>query len=214
MKRVLKVIGWLFLWLISFWSFLVITFPAEAAKGWMTDRLEKRLNAKLSIEELSMRWNFGLRLKGISIISGQQSAVGSQEPSALSPQPSAFNVNLASLNIEPRLLSVIRLKPEIAFTGSPSSGGSFTGSYASEGLSLSFKDVLFKDFTISDLPVPSTAMFSGTGRFKLVNGRGTIEIEVNGIPGGKQRITTPAGEGPGLDGKLKVTVSMPGLNLP
>ena len=54
-------------------------------------------------------------------------------------------------------------------------------------------------------------MFSGSGKFKLVKGKGRIEIKVNGIPGWEQRITAPAGEGAGLDGRLKVTVSMPGL---
>ena len=234
MKFFFKIIGWLFLWLIFFWSFLVITFPAKAAKGWLTDRLEKRLNAKVSTEELGMRWNLDLRLRGISIIRGQWSVVRDQEGTVqLLPSPSLlkrgsegefiksglspkdeigdFTIKLASLNVEPRLLSLIRLKPEIAFTGSPSSGGSFTGSYEPEGLSLSFKDVLFKDFTIASLPVPSVAMFSGSGRFKLVKGKGTIEVEINGIPGGKQRAAIPGGEGVGLDGKLKITVSLPGL---
>lgn len=206
MKRLFKVIGWSFLWLIFFWSFLVISFPAKTAKGWLTDRLEKGLNARVSIEELNMRWDLDLRLKGISI-EGQEPEAGSQEASV-------FSVKLTSLDVEPRLLSLIRLKPEIDFTGSPSSGGNFTGSYDQEVLSLSFKNVLFKDFTIASLPVPSVALFSGSGRLKLVKGKGMIEVEINGIPGGKQRTTAPGGEGPGLDGKLKVTVSIPGLNLP
>lgn len=217
MKNFFKIVGWLFLWLIFFWSFLVITFPADAAKVWVADRFGKRLNAEVSIEEVSMRWNFCLRLKGISIIRGQGSVVSGQEGTAQLPPEDVRDgiaIKVASLDIEPRLLSLIRLKTEIAFTGNPSSGGIFSGSYASEAISLSFKDVLFKDFTIADLPVPSTAMFSGSGRFTLAKGKGTIEVEVNGIPGGKQRTVASGGDGPGLDGKLKVTVSMPGLNLP
>ncbi|MEK7852132.1 MAG: hypothetical protein AAB275_09635, partial [Deltaproteobacteria bacterium] len=217
-KRIFKVIGWSFLWLISFWSFLIISFPAKTAKGWLTDRLEKGLNAKVSIEEMNMRWNLDLRLRGISIIRGQGSVVSGQEY----PLPQGegggdegvFTIKIGLLTANPRLLSLIRLEPEIAFTGSPSSGGNLTGSYDPEGLSLSFKDILFKDFTIATLPVPSTAMFSGSGRLKFVKGKGTIEVEVNGIPGGKQRTMAPGGEGPGLDGKLKVTVSIPGVNLP
>lgn len=214
MKKLFKVIGWSFIWLTSFWSFLVITFPADAAKVWVADRFGKRLNAEVSIEEVSMRWNFCLRLKGISIIRGQGSVVSGQEGTAQLPPEDVRDgiaIKVASLDIEPRLLSLIRLKTEIAFTGNPSSGGNFTGSYDPEGLSLSFKGVLFKDFAIATLPIPSTAMFSGSGRFKLVKGKGTIEIEVSGIPGGIQRTTAPGGEGPGLDGKLKITASLPGL---
>lgn len=185
---------------------MVITFPAKTAKGWLTDRLEKKLNAGVSIEELGMRWNFGLRLKGISIL--QVPGAGGRG----SEEKPEFNIKIDSLNVNPNLFSLLRFKPEVAFRGQTPSGGDFSGSYAVEGLSLSFKDILFKDFTVSSLPVPSTAMFSGSGRFKLVKGKGTIEIEVNGIPGGKQRFAAPAGEGAGLDGKLKITASLPGLS--
>ena len=52
---------------------------------------------------------------------------------------------------------------------------------------------------------------SGSGRLKFVTGNGMIDTEVDGVPGGKQRLRIPAGEGLGLDGKLKITVSLPKL---
>lgn len=203
MKRFIKIIGWSFLWLIFVWTFAIIGFPAKTAKYWLIGNLEKGLNAKVSIEELRLRWNLGVRLKGISI-NGWQSAVSSQEPST-------FNVQLASLDIKLGLFSLIRLKPEIDFYGGTPSGGDFSGAYDTEELSLSFKEISFKDVSISTLPVPSAATVSGSGRMKLIKGKGMIEIEIEGIPGGKQRAKVPGGEGPGLDGKLLVKVLLPKL---
>lgn len=203
MKRFIKIIGWSFLWLIFVWTFLIIGFPAKTAKYWLIDSLEKGLNAKVSIEELRLRWNLGVRFKGISI-NGRQSAVSSQEPSA-------FNVQLASLDIKPGLFSLIRLKPEIDFYGGTPSGGDFSGAYDTGELSLSFKEISFKDVSISTLPVPSAATVSGSGRLKLIKGKGMIEVEIDGIPGGKQRAKVPGGEGPGLDGRLLIKVLLPKL---
>lgn len=203
MKRFIKIIGWSFLWLIFVWTFLIIGFPAKTAKDWLIDSLEKGLNAEASIDELHLKWNLGVRLKEISI-NGRQSSVSSQEPST-------FNVQLASLDIKPRLFSLIRLKPEIDFYGDTPSGGNFSGSSNSKELSLSFKDISFKDISIAALPVPSAATVSGSGKLKLIKGKGMIEIEIDGIPGGKQRAKVFGGEGPGLDGKLLVKVLLPKL---
>jgi len=150
-----------------------------------------------------LKWNLGIRLKEISI-TGRQSAVGSQEPST-------FNLQLASMDIKPGLFSLIRLKPGIDFYGSTPSGGDFSGAYDTGELSLSFKDVSFKDVSIATLPVPSAATVSGSGKLKLIKGKGMIEIEIDGIPGGKQRAKVSGGDGPGLDGKLLVKVLLPKL---
>jgi len=208
-KMTLKIIGWAFLWLIFVWTFVIIGFPAKTAKDWLTDQLEKGLDAKVSIEELRLRWNLGVRLKGISITS-QESEVGAYGHTPLR-EPSAFNVKLASLNIEPSLFTLIRLKPEIDFYGGTPSGGDFSGAYDTEELSLSFKEISFKDVSISTLPVPSAATVSGSGRLKLIKGKGLIEIEIDGMSGGKQRAKVTGGENPGVDGKLKVAVSLPKL---
>lgn len=207
-KRLLMMLSWSVLWLVFFWTFLIIGFPSEAARGWIADKLGKGLNANVFIEGMKIMWDLDVKLKGIAI-SNQESAVGSQEPSALSPQPSTFGVKLHSLNIEPRLISLIRLKPEIDFNGSTPTGGSFSGSYNPDNLSVSFKDISFKDVSISTIPVPSAASMGGSGDLKFSKGKGTIEVEVDGIPGGRQRLKVSGGENPGLDGKLKITVSLP-----
>jgi hypothetical protein len=48
---------------------------------------------------------------------------------------------------------------------------------------------------------------NGSGRLKVVAGTGSIDAEVDGVPGGRQRFKVSGGERPGLDGKVKVSVS-------
>ena len=193
LRRWFKGLSWSFLWVLLFWTFLVIGLPTEAAKGWLAERLGHGFDAKVSVEELDIRWNFGIMLKGVSLTS----------------QASAMR--LEWLKVQPRLSSLISVKPEMDFSGGTSSGGHLSGSYHSGELSLSFKDISFKDFSTATLPVPSSATMSGSGRLKFVTGNGTIDTEVDGVPGGKQRLRIPGGEGLGLDGKLKITVSLPKL---
>ena len=209
-NRLIKIAGWCILWLLFFWVFLFIGFPEDTARDWLAERLGKEINARVLIEELRIDWDLDVKIKGISI-SREQPAVGSQEPSALSFQPSAFNVLFTSLDIRPKLLSLIRLKPALDFSASIPSGGEISGSYNPAEFSISFKDISLKDISISTLPVPSGTTATGSGRFKLIKGKGMVEIEVEGVPGGKQKIRAPGGESPGLDGKLKVIVSLPKL---
>jgi len=224
-NRLIKIAGWFTLWLLFFWVFLFTGFPEDTARDWLAERLGKEINAGVSIEELRINWDLDVEIKGISIISGQGSGARGQEPSALSLQPSAlslqpsalslqpsaFSVQLTSLDIRPELLSLIRLKPALDFNANTPSGGDISGSYNPAELSISFKDISFKDISISTLPVPSGTTATGSGIFKFIKGKGTVEIEVEGVPGGKQKLTAPGGESPGLDGKLKVTVSLPKL---
>jgi hypothetical protein len=128
---------------------------------------------------------------------------------SLTSQASAMR--LEWLQVQPRLSGLISVKPEMDFSGGTPSGGHLSGSYQSGELSLSFNDISFKDFSTATLPVPSSATMSGSGRLKFVTGNGTIDAEVDGVPGGKQRLRIPGGEGLGLDGKLKITVSLPKL---
>lgn len=195
-NRLIKIAGWGTLWLLFFWGFLVAGFPQDIAKDWVAERLGKEIRAKVSIEELRIKWNLDVKVRGISI-NAQDS--------------SAFIVNLASLDIRPKVLSLIRLKPALEFNAGTPSNGIISGSYDPAELSISFKDISFKDINISTLPVPSETTASGSGRFKLLKGKGKVEIEVDGVPGGKQKLTVPGGESPGLDGKLKVTASLPKL---
>lgn len=202
-NRLIKIAGWSTLWLIFLWVFLVIGFPKETARDWLAESLGKGTNARVSIGELRLKWDLDVKIKEISI-NGQQPAVTSQEPAA-------FTVKLASLDISPKLLSLIRLKPALDFNASTPSGGNISGSYNTDELSISFKDVSFKDISISTLPVPSGTTANGSGRFKLIKGKGMVEVEVDGVPGGKQRLKIPGDESSRLDGKLKVTVSLPKL---
>ncbi len=203
-NRLIKIAGWATLWLLFFWAFLFTGFPEDTVRDWLAERLGKEINARVSIEELRINWILDVKIKGISIIRGQ-------EPSALSLQPSTFSVQLTSLDIRPKLLSIMRLKPSLGLNASTPSGGDISGSYNPAELSISFKDISFKDISISTLPIPSGTTATGNGIFKLIKGKGTVEVEVEGIPGGKQKLTAPGGESPGLDGKLKVTVSLPKL---
>src|SRR4030066_2126451 len=147
-NRLIKIAGWCILWLLFFWGFLISGFPHDTAKEWVAERLGKEIGAKVSIEELRIKWNLDVKIKGISIISGQWSGVRGQEPSA-------FSVQLTSLDIRPKALSLIRLKPALDFSASTPSGGEISGSYNPAELSISFKDISFKDINISTLPVPS-----------------------------------------------------------
>ena len=171
----------------------MIGLPTEAAKGWLAERLGHRFDTKVSIEDLDIRWNLGMMLKGVSLTSQEST------------------MRLEWLKVQPRLSGLISVKPEMDFSGGTSSGGYLSGSYDSRDLSLSFKDISFKDFSTATLPVPPSATMSGSGRLKFVTGNGTIDTEVDGIPGGKQRLRIPGGEGLGLDGNLKITVSLPKL---
>jgi hypothetical protein len=157
LRRWLRGLSWSFLWILLFWTFLVIGLPTEAAKGWLAERLGHGFNAKVSVEELQIRWNLGIVLKGVSLTS------------------QASTMRLEWLKVQPRLSGLISVKPEMDFSGGTSSGGNLSG------------------------------------RLKFVTGNGTIDTEVDGVPGGKQRLRIPGGEGLGLDGNLKITVSLPKL---
>lgn len=194
-NRLIKIAGWSALWLIFFWGFLIAGFPEERAKDWLTERIGKEINADISIAELHLKWDLDVQVSGISIN-------GSKEQSD-------FSVQLAALNIRPKLLSLIKLAPAFDFNADTPSGGDISGFYGPSELSISFKDVSFKEISISSLPVPSDTKATGSGMFKLIKGKGVIDIEVDGIPGGKQKIKVPGGDSPGLDGKLRLTVSLP-----
>ena len=209
-NRLIKIAGWCILWLLFFWGFLFSGFPEDTARDWLAERLGKEINARVSIEELRINWILDVKIKGISIISGQGSEVSTLK-GIKGQEPSAFSVQLTSLDIRPKLLNLMRLKPALDFNTSTPSGGDISGSYNPAELSISFKDISFKDISISTLPVPSGTTATGSGIFKLIKGKGTVEIEVEGVPGGKQKLTAPGGESPGLDGKLKVMVSLPKL---
>ena len=44
---------------------------------------------------------------------------------------------------------------------------------------------------------------------KVVTSNGTIDAEIDGIPGGRQKLKMPGGTRPAVDGKLKIAVSLP-----
>jgi type II secretion system protein N len=186
-------LSWLLLWVLLFWTFLVIGLPTEAARDWLVERLGHGLDVKVSVEELDIGWNLGLKLKEVSLAN------------------QASMMRLKWVTVQPRLSGLISAKPEMDFSGGTSSGGYLSGSYLSGELSLSFKDISFKDFSAATLPVPSSTTMSGSGKLKFVTSNGTIDIEVDGVPGGTQRLRIPGGEGLGLDGKLKIAVSLPKL---
>lgn len=196
------------LWLAFFWTFLLIGFPAQTAKGWLAERLGQGFDANVSIEELHITWNLALRLTGVSIA---RQASESGPPPAGPRSGEGLTIRLDSLQIEPRLAGLVPVKPEVGFRGSTPSGGSLSGSYKSGEVTLSFKDISFNDAKIGTPPLPSGATMSGAGRLKVVAGKGTIDTEVDGVPGGKQRLRMLGGEGPGLDGKLRITISLPKL---
>lgn len=196
-NRLIKIVGWSALWLIFFWGFLIAGFPEEMAKDWLTDRIGKEINADVSIAELRIKWNLDVQVSDISIS-------GSKEQSD-------FSVQLADLNISPKLLSLIKLTPAFDFNASSPSGGDISGLYGPSALSVSFKDISSKEISISSIPAPSGTTATGSAIFNIIKGKGMIDIEVDGIPGGKQKIKVPGGDSPGLDGKLRLTISLPRL---
>ncbi|MEK6545579.1 MAG: hypothetical protein AABZ28_03505 [Nitrospinota bacterium] len=196
MKKTLKIAGWSLLWLAFFWLFLIAGFPIETTKGWLTRMIEKEFKVSMSIERLRINWNLNIAIKGVSINSTRENE---------------FTLKIGKLNIAPQWAGLIRLKPAIKYHGNTPSGGDFSGYYNSDELSLSFKEISFLDISISSILLPSTAIVNGSGRLKLTKDNGIIEIEVDGIPGGRQRLRISGGEKPGLNGKLSVAVTLPKL---
>ena len=176
----------------------------ETAKGWLADRLGQEFDAAFSFEELHVRWNLGVRLKGISI----ENPPFKRPPSATG-SADGFTMRLDSFRADPRLFSLISGKPDIDFIGDTSSGGQLSGSYAAGALSFSFRDVSFKDLSIAAIPLPSNTTLRGSGTLKVVPGNGTIDTEIDGVPGGKQRLKIPGGT---AHGKLTIVVSLPTLS--
>lgn len=192
-NRLIKIFVWSLLWLVFFWTFLIVGLPTDSAKDWLAERVGREINAKVSIEELRVRWNLNVKINGISINRGQDSS-------------ETIKIKLSSLIIEPELFSLIRRKPALEFNAETPSGGTISGSYDPSELSISFKDLSFKDISIAALPVPSGTSATGSGKIKLIKGKGNIEIEADGMPGGKQKFKI---DSPGADGKIKITVSLP-----
>ena len=205
-SRILNRACWSVLWIVFFWVFLVIGLPTEEARDWLVERLGRHFDATFAIEELRVRWNLGVSLKGISITS---------RPSESRPFPGGqaidqdFGVRLDVLNVEPRLSSLMLAKPDMDFNGSTPSGGRLAGSYKSGELYLSFQDMGAKDFMSATSLLPAGSTMRGSGRLRLVTGNATIDTEVDGIPGAHQRLKIVGGKSPGFDGKLKITVSLP-----
>ncbi len=198
----MTIIGWSSLWIGSFWGFFLAGFPAETARSWLAGKLGQTLHASVSIDEVHIRWNLDLGLTGLSV-ANQASDAGVPGD----PAPQAFMMKLNSLTLGPTLSSLASFQPEIGFRADTSSGGYVSGSYKSGEVTLFFKDVSSKDFTLAALPLPPTATMNGSGRLKVVTGTGSIDAEVDGVPGGRQRFKVSGGERPGLDGKVKVSVS-------
>lgn len=207
MKRIYKILAWSILWLAAFWIFFIIQFPAETVRGWLVYKLENRLNVRVSVEKLTLKWNLDMELMGISI---SDRGHGSKTSEASHPlEAMAFTLKISRLTIIPSLPSLMRMKPEVDFNGNAPSGGIFSGSYHAGELSISFKDVSFKDLIIPAFSLPSATTIGGSGRLKTVKDKGIIEVEMDGIPGGRQRVKVPGGEGPGLEGRVKITVLLP-----
>jgi type II secretion system protein N len=192
-KRLFKIAGWTFLWLIFFWTFLVIGFPKESARDWLAGRLEREINARVSIEELTVMWNLGVKLNGISVEKSGENG---------------FLLKIDSLKVRPRLLSLIGLRPIIDFMAYTPSGGDFSGLYKNGMIEIAFSEVPFKDIGIASIPAPSAATASGSASLKMTGAEGKIETEVGGLPGGRQRAVL---KGSGVEGSLKVKVTLPKL---
>ena len=206
LRQSFKIACWSLLWILLFWAFLLVGFPTETAKRWLAERVGQGFAARVSIEELHINWNLAVRLKRVAI-ARQVVEAGPSPKGERMRIGEGFTIRLDSLTVEPRLFALISAEPEMNFTGDTSSGGHLAGSYKSGEVTLVFRDMSFKDVGIATLSVPSGATMSGSGRLKLLARNGTIDTEVDGIPGGKQRLRILGGEGPGLDGKLKITIS-------
>ena len=208
LRQSLTIAGWSFLWIVLFWAFLLVGFPRETARNWLSERLGQSFDARVSIEELHIAWNLAVRLKGVSIAK-QASEAGPAPAGESKRDGEVFMIRLDSVTVDPRLSGLISVDPKMDFRGNTSSGGTVSGSYTSGELTLFFRDLSSRDVTIATLPVPSSAIISGSGRLKLVATNGTIDTEVDGVPGGRQSLKLLGGAGPGLDGRLKITVSLP-----
>lgn len=207
MKRIYKILSWSILWFAAFWIFFIIQFPAETVRDWLVYKLENRLNVRVSVERLALKWNLDMELRGISV---SDKSHGSKTSEASHPlEAMAFTLKISRLTIIPSLPSLVRMRPEVYFNGNAPSGGSLSGSYHAGDLSISFKDVSFKDIIIPAFPLPSATTIGGSGQLKVVKGKGMIEVEIDGIPGGRQRVKLSGGGDPGLEGKVKIMVLLP-----
>lgn len=191
MRRAVTIAGWSCVWIVVFWAFLLIGFPAETARAWLAERLGRDFAASVTIEKLELGWNLDVRFIGVSV-----AAEGTR-------------VRLDSFTLKPRLAALVLGRPEASFTGGTSSGGRLSGSYRAGEVTLAFADVSFSEFSIATVPLPATARVSGAGRLKIVPTGGIIDTEIDGVPGGKQRLKVPAGQAPGVNGRMQITVALP-----
>jgi len=207
MKHIYKILSWSVLWFAAFWIFFVILFPAETVRDWLVYKIENRLNVRVAVEKFALKCNLNMELRGISVSDRSHGSKTSEASHSLDAM--AFSLKISRLTIIPSLPSLVRMKPEVDFNGNAPSGGSFSGSYRDGGLTLSLKDVSFKDFIIHAFPLPPATTIGGSGQLKTVKGKGVIEVEIDGIPGGRQRVKVSVGGDPGLEGKIKIIVLLP-----
>lgn len=190
MRRAGAIAGLACMWLAVFWVILITGFPAETARAWLAERLGRDFAAIVTIDKLEVGWTLDVRLTGVSV-----AAEGTR-------------VRLDSFTLEPTLAALVLGRPEANFRGGTSSGGRVSGSYRAGEVTLVFADVSLSEFNIATVPLPATARVSGTGRLRVVPTAGTIDAEIDGIPGGKQRHRVPVGQAPGVNGKVQITVSL------
>lgn len=187
--RALQIAGWVLVWLTCFWAFLLLGFPSDAAKAWLVENVGQRLDAAVSIETLRMRWNLDVRLDGVSVA-----------------RP-ALAIRFTSLTVHPKWLGLLSSGPRLDFTGDTASGGHLSGSYKPGEVTLRFSNMSAKDLGIAPLPLPPGATVRGSGTFRLATTSATIETEIDGVPGGRQRLQIFGKDALGLAGTLKITVS-------
>lgn len=186
----MRIAGWILVWLVSFWSFLLLGFPSERAAEWIAQKVGRQTNATVSIRKLHVRWNLDLGLDDVSVTA--------QPPVA---------VRFTTVTLQPKWLASVLSQPEMRFSGQTVSGGRISGSYKAGEVTVLFSDVPPKDLGMTLLPLPPSATLRGSGSLKIATTSGGIDTEIDGAPGGRQRLQIVGKDALGLAGTLRISVS-------
>lgn len=173
MKNIIKYIGYLIFGLIIFIFFSYLNFPYHKIKDKLFAQVEKQSNFKIDVEEFKTTMLLGLRFGGVTI---------KDKRDGFPP------IAISTLNIDPSLISLVTMKPKIAFNAELPQG-SLNGFFVQKGatsheLNLEFDNLdlkkQFQEVLPADLNGTAEGQVSFDGnlqRFQGINGKTQIQIK-------------------------------------
>ncbi len=177
-NRLLRMTGFILLWLIAFFVFLVLIFPGEVVKAWMERSAGDIPNLSLSIDRLNLSWGLAFVIDDMEIGWGLENRV--------------IKLHLRDARIKPDYPGLIRGDLSFVFDGKIDEEGMFTGRYVDgRSLSVSWQGLRLRD--ISGLKLlrgilKEDSILSGTGRLRIWDSKprgsgadGKLRISIKGL---------------------------------